>query len=136
MNRGRVGEERGGKETDRYPLTVLGYTVNDIHNCIIAMEFRQFDNEVHTDHILWCLRSLQRVELTNRSLMLTFSPVAQITGLDVDANVAGHLGPPVVAGYELQGLEVACTSSDVCIVVLLDNTMPQFSVFGDIDLTT
>jgi hypothetical protein len=32
---------------------------------------------------------------------LHFCPVAQITGLDIDANVAGHLGPPVVAGYEL-----------------------------------
>jgi hypothetical protein len=26
-------------------------------------------------------------------------------------------------------------SGDVCIVVLLDDTMPQFFVFGDIDLT-
>jgi hypothetical protein len=24
MNRGRVGEERGGKETDRCPLTIAG----------------------------------------------------------------------------------------------------------------
>jgi hypothetical protein len=33
--------------------------------------------------------------------MLYFHPVAQITGLDIDADVMGHLGPPVVAGYEL-----------------------------------
>jgi hypothetical protein len=57
--------------------------------------------------------------------MLYFSPVAQITVLHIDANVAGHLGPPVVAGYELEGLEVACMSGDACIVVLLDDTMPQ-----------
>jgi hypothetical protein len=55
--------------------------------------------------------------------------------LNVDADVAGHLGPPVVAGYELEGLEVACMSSDARIVVLLNNTMPQVSVIGDIDLT-
>jgi hypothetical protein len=53
----------------------------------------------------------------------------------VDANVAGHLGPPVVAGYELKGLEVACMSRDACIVMLFDDTTPQVSVFGDIDLT-
>jgi hypothetical protein len=76
-----------------------------------------------------------KVELTNRSSTLHFRPVAQITGLDVGANVAGHLGPPVVAGYELEGLEAACMSSDVCIVVLLDDTTPQVSVIGDIDLT-
>jgi hypothetical protein len=67
--------------------------------------------------------------------MLHLCPVAQITGLDIDADVAGHLGPPVVTGYELEGLEVACMSGDACIVVLLDDTTPQFSVFGDIDLT-
>jgi hypothetical protein len=54
MNRGRAGEERGGKEMDRCPLT-----------------------------------------------MLHFHPVAQITGLDIDTNVTGHMGPPIIAGYEL-----------------------------------
>jgi hypothetical protein len=55
--------------------------------------------------------------------------------LNIDANVVGHLGPPVVAGYELEGLEAASMSSDACIVVLLDDTTPQFSVFGDMYLT-
>jgi hypothetical protein len=67
--------------------------------------------------------------------MLHFHLVAQITGLDVGADEAGHLGLPVVVGYELEGLEAACMSSDACIVVLLDDMTPQFSVFGDIDLT-
>jgi hypothetical protein len=55
--------------------------------------------------------------------------------LHIDADVAGHLGPPVIAGYELKGLEAACMSGDVCIVVLFDDTTPQVSVIGDIDLT-
>jgi hypothetical protein len=76
------------------------------------------------------------VEFTNRLLTLHFHPVAQITGLDIDTDVVGHLGPPVVTGYKLKGLEAACMSSDACIVVLLDNMTPKFSVFGDIDLTT
>jgi hypothetical protein len=56
-----------------------------------------------------------------------------MTSIDIDADVAGHLGQPVVAGYE--GLEAACMSGNACIVVLFDDTMPQVSVFGDIDLT-
>jgi hypothetical protein len=48
--------------------------------------------------------------------MLYFSLVKQVTVLNVDADVVGHLGPPVVAGYELEGLEAACMSSDACIV--------------------
>jgi hypothetical protein len=67
--------------------------------------------------------------------MLYFSPVTQVAVLNVDANVAGHLGPPVVAGYKLEGLEVACMSGDAHIVVLFDDTTPQVSVIGDIDLT-
>jgi hypothetical protein len=55
--------------------------------------------------------------------------------LNIDANVAGHLGPPVIVGYKLEGLEVACMSGDACIVVLLNDTTPQVSVFGDKDLT-
>jgi hypothetical protein len=66
---------------------------------------------------------------------LHFRPVAQITGLDIDANVAGHLGPPVVTGYKLKGFEAACMSGDARIVVLLDDMTPQFSVIGNIDLT-
>jgi hypothetical protein len=66
---------------------------------------------------------------------LYFRPVTQITGLDIDTDVTGHLGPPVVAGYELEGLEAACMSRDAHIVVLLDDTTPQVSVIGDIDLT-
>jgi hypothetical protein len=106
MDRGRVGEDRGSKEMDGCPLTggmhrdevrVLGYAVDDIHNCVVAMGFRQFNYEVNTDHVPWCLRCLQRVELTDRLLTLHFCPVAQITSLDADANVVGHLGPPVVA---------------------------------------
>jgi hypothetical protein len=55
--------------------------------------------------------------------------------LNIDADVAGHLGPPVIVGYELEGLEVACMSGDARIVVLLNDTTPQVFVFGDIDLT-
>jgi hypothetical protein len=51
------------------------------------------------------------------------------------SDVAGHLGPPVVVGYEREGLEVACMSGNAYIMVLLDDMTPQFSVFGDIDLT-
>jgi hypothetical protein len=67
--------------------------------------------------------------------MLHFSLIAQVTVFNIDADVAGHLGPPVIAGYELEGLEAACMSGNARIMVLLDDTTPQVFVFGDIDLT-
>jgi hypothetical protein len=65
------------------------------------------------------------MELTEGLLMLYFSPVAQITVLNVDADVKGHLWPPIIAGYQLKGLKAACMSSDACIVVLFDGTGPR-----------
>jgi hypothetical protein len=67
--------------------------------------------------------------------MLQLRLVTQITGFDVDADVTGHLQPPIVARYELQGLEAACMSGDARIMVLFNDTMPKVFVIGDIDLT-
>jgi hypothetical protein len=41
------------------------------------------------------------VELTDKLSMLHFRLVAQIIGVDIDTDVVGHLGPPLVVGYEL-----------------------------------
>jgi hypothetical protein len=46
----------GGMHRDE--VCVLGYTIDNVHNCVIAMGFRQFDYEVNTDHIPCCLRYL------------------------------------------------------------------------------
>jgi hypothetical protein len=42
----------------RNKVRVLSYTIDNIHNCVVTMGFRQFNDEVDTDHILWCFRSL------------------------------------------------------------------------------
>jgi hypothetical protein len=75
------------------------------------------------------------MELAKGSLMLYFSPVAQITVLNIDVDVTGHLWPPIIVGYQLEGLKAACMSGDACIVVLFENMTPKVSVIGDIDLT-
>jgi hypothetical protein len=123
----------GGMHRDK--VHALGKAVDDTHNCVVPMGFGQLDYEVHADCVPWCLRCLSRVELTDRSSTLHFSLIAQVTVLNIDTDVSGHLGPPVIAGYELEGLEAACMSGDARIVVLFDDTAPQVSVFGDIDLT-
>jgi hypothetical protein len=76
------------------------------------------------------------MELAEGSLTLYFSPVAQITVLNIDADVTGHLWPPIIAGYQLKGLKVACMSGNACIVVLFDDMTLKVSVIGDIDLAT
>jgi hypothetical protein len=120
----------------RNKVRALSYTVDDIHNCVITMGLRQFNNEVNADHIPWCFRGLRGMELGEGSSMLYFSLVAQITVLNVDADVTGHLWPPIIAGYQLKGLKAACMSGNACIVVLFNNMTPKVSVIGDIDLAT
>jgi hypothetical protein len=118
----------------RNKVHAFSYAVDDVHNRVVTMGFRQFNNEVDTDHIPWCFWSLRGMELTEGSSMLYFSPVTQITVLNVDADVTGHLWPPIITGYQLEGLKVACMSGNACIVVLFDDTTPKVSVIGDIDL--
>jgi hypothetical protein len=76
------------------------------------------------------------MELTEGSSVLQLHPVTQIAGFDVDADVPGHLRPPIIARYELQGLEAACMSGNARIMVLFNDTVLKVSVIGDIDLTT
>jgi hypothetical protein len=75
------------------------------------------------------------MELTEGSSVLQLRPVTQIAGFDVDADVLGHLRPPIIACYKLQGLEAACMSSDACIMMLFNDMAPKVSVIGDINLT-
>jgi hypothetical protein len=63
------------------------------------------------------------MELTEGSSMLQLRPITQIAGFDVDADVVGHLRPPIIARYELQGLEAACMSSNARIMVLFNDTV-------------
>jgi hypothetical protein len=37
----------------RNEVRVFGYTVNDVHNCVIAMGLGQSNYEVNTDRVPW-----------------------------------------------------------------------------------
>jgi hypothetical protein len=99
------------------------------------MGFWQLDYEVNADCVPWFRRCLRGLELTEGSLVLQLCLVTQITGFDVDADVPGHLGPSIIVGHELQGLEAACMSGDAHIMVLFNDMAPKVSVIRDIDLT-
>jgi hypothetical protein len=76
------------------------------------------------------------MELSGWLLVLQLHSIAQIACLNIDTDVSQHLRPPIVSRYHFEGLKVACMSSDVHIVMLLHDSMSQFSVFGNIDLTS
>jgi hypothetical protein len=76
------------------------------------------------------------MELSGGSLVLQLCSIAQITHLDIETNVPQHLRPPVILGYHFEGLEAACMSPDMHIVMLFHNLTPQISVLGDINLAS
>jgi hypothetical protein len=59
----------------RNEVHVFSYTVNDIHNCVIAMGLGQFDYEVNNDCVPWFRRCLRGMELTEGSSVLQLRPV-------------------------------------------------------------
>jgi hypothetical protein len=44
--------------------------------------------------------------------VLELGPHAEVAGLDIEADIAGHLGPPVVARDQLQCLPASSVTSD------------------------
>jgi hypothetical protein len=76
------------------------------------------------------------VKLSITSTVLQVGLIAKVTGFDVESDVPGHLGPPVVAQYKFKCLDMACMSSDAYVMMLFDDVTPKVSVFGDIDLAS
>jgi hypothetical protein len=60
----------------RDEMCSLGYTVNNYHDCIIAMSLGELNNEVNTDDIPLILWSLCGVKLSIGSTVLQLSLVA------------------------------------------------------------
>src|SRR3979490_1341004 len=68
--------------------------------------------------------------------MLQLSLAAKIAGLDVLTYVAGHLWPPVVASDQFEGFEPTWVSSDVRVVVLLDDPSAKLAVLWNVNLSS
>ena len=59
--------------------------------------------------------------------------IAEVAVLDILADETQHLWPPVVAGDELQCLEVTGMTSDFGVMVLRHNAVMQLMVFWHVD---
>jgi hypothetical protein len=42
----------------RDEVCALGKAVDNTHNCVVAMGFRQLDYEVYADYLPWCIGCL------------------------------------------------------------------------------
>src|ERR1700712_5856657 len=102
---------------------------------VVAVGFRELDDEIHRDRVPTLRWGLGRVQLTDWELPERFGSAAQITGCNVPADVTGHLGPPVVPGGELQHLEATGMTGEPGVVVLLQNPTAEVFVPRNNNLT-
>lgn len=105
----------------------FGDRVYDVHDSIVAIGLREFDNEIYTHNIPTGLGNRERVEFSNWLM-------AEVACLAVLANVTRHLGPPIVVRDQLERLPVSGVASNLGVMVLQDDAIVQIRVVGDIDL--
>jgi hypothetical protein len=72
-------------------------------------------------------------EFTHRQSFLHLCLEAEVTGFAILTNVAGHLWPPVVVGYQFQCFPLTCMSGNVGIMVLLNNPAAEVCILRNVD---
>jgi hypothetical protein len=76
------------------------------------------------------------MELSDRRMTLGFGPIARIASLHVKTYESRHVGPPVVAREEFEGLPTTWMSSDSRIVMLRYDPAPEILIARHVDLTS
>ena len=84
----------GGMRWDE--VCTFSDAVYNVHDHVVAMRMRKFHYEVNTHHIPSLFGSLRCMEFSRGAAVLEFGPIAEVTGLHIESDVVGHLGPPVV----------------------------------------
>jgi hypothetical protein len=99
----------------------------------MSLWFWKFHNEAYTCPIPTSLWDWKRFEFTHRQSLLCLCPEAEVAGFAILADVAGHLQPPVVAGYQFQCFPLTCMFGNMGIVVLLNNPAAEVCILRNID---
>ncbi|KAG6894984.1 hypothetical protein C0992_003659, partial [Termitomyces sp. T32_za158] len=119
---GRAGGV-GGDE-----MSMLTTQVHHHYDSIVAMGVWEFHDEVDGCYAPAHHGSQKRVQLSHQEMMLELGPKAQIAGAVVGTNVLQHLGPSVVTGHQFQHFPVIGVSSNVGVMVLLEDVSPELWV--------
>ena len=100
---------------------MLPYQVYNHHDCIISSGLGEFNNKVHAHDIPAFFWDEEWLEFTGWLLVLDLGLEAEVAGGYIAANVLGHVGPPVVAQDQFQGLEPPSMSCNLGVMGKGDN---------------
>jgi len=95
--------------------------VYDHHDCVVPSRLGELDDEIDTGCIPAAFRDREGLEFSCREAAGDFGVEAEVTGRDVLADIAGHVGPPIIPGHELQSLELAGMACDLGVVAKGDD---------------
>src|ERR1700678_3170976 len=72
------------------------HAINYHHNTVLAVCFRQFGYEVHTNDVPRRIRNWQRMEFSYWLLAEWLCAETHVASGSVFADIPGHLGPPII----------------------------------------
>src|SRR6266699_2286333 len=115
-------------------VCALAGGVNNHHDCIIASRLREFDNEVYAHRLPAVVRRQEGLEFSDRQSALGFGAEAEVAGPDVAADVSRHIGPPIVARDQFQGLEPTGVAGHLGVVAEGDDVASKVRAVWDVDV--
>ena len=95
------------------------------HDCIIPSGLGELNDEIDTGCVPAAFRDWEGLEFSCWEAAGDFGAEAEVTGRDVLADIAGHVGPPIILGYELQSLEPAGMACDLGVVAKGDDAAAE-----------
>ena len=100
-----VMEEESGcvfcydRRVRRNKVYSFGDSIHDHHNGVMSGGLWEFDHKTDTEGVPLCVRNRERLKLANRRMSPRFHLETKIASTHILADVARHLGPPVVPGH-------------------------------------
>jgi len=96
---GGAGSCNSGDGLDKVGAFTGG--VHDHHDRIVPSGFGELDDEIDTGCVPATFRDREGLELSCQEAAGDFGAEAEVAGQNVLANIVGHVGPPIILGYEL-----------------------------------
>ena len=130
---GSAGGRDGGDGLDEVGALTGG--VHNHHDRIVPSGLGELDDEINTGRVPSAFRDREGLEFSCREAAGDFGAEAEVAGRDVLADIAGHVGPPIVPGYEFQSLEPAGMTCDLGVVAEGDDAAAEVGRRWHVDLS-
>ena len=119
----------------RNEVGTFHHQINHYHDCVMSCRLGEFNDEVHTDGVMsQGTFGLGGDKFSDQEMPLCFGLETEVTSRDVLPYVLGHLGPPIIPGYQLKCLPPSGVTSNLRVMAQGNNAPAQVKQVQDIGL--